>query len=110
MKNKTATLDNANSIFLLISYIFLMYFILLFLITNIANIFYPYSLENGEGLILRYASLLLDFENIYNPIDGNNLLVGCNYPPFYIFVNSILIGIFGITFSPQEEYYVFSLP
>lgn len=109
MKNKTAILNNANSFFILISYIFLVYFILLFLITNIANIFYPYSLENGEGLILRYASLLLDFENIYNPIGGNNLLVGCNYPPFYIFVNSILIDIFGITFAPGRILCFFSI-
>lgn len=100
MKNKTVSLDNFNSFFLLIPYIFLLYFVASFVIVNILNIFYPFSLENGEGLILRYASLLLNCKNIYSPIDGNNLLVGCNYPPFYIFINSVLIDLCGVRFTP----------
>jgi hypothetical protein len=97
-----------KSIWFSIPYILLLYFLASFITANVASIFYPFALENGEGLILRYASLISDGKNIYNPIDGNDLLVGCNYPPFYLIVYSFLIKIFGTSFASGRSLCFFS--
>lgn len=56
----------------------------LFVRNVIADAFYPFSLENGEGLCLAWSLRLARGEALYPPLTSALPFIGCNYPPLYL--------------------------
>lgn len=56
----------------------------LFMRNVAADAFYPYSLENGEGLCLGWSLRLARGESLYPPLTPALPFIGCNYPPLYL--------------------------
>lgn len=58
---------------------------LIWLVTALKFIQYPYSLDFGEGILLVQSSMLIHGQNIYPPIDEYPFIVS-NYHPLYPFI------------------------
>jgi len=73
----------------------------LFFIYRVFNLcFYPFPLENGEGICAHFTQLLNQW-NLYKDLSGFPLIVA-NYPPVFMVLNSILMHIF----SPANPFII----
>lgn len=72
----------------------LLFTTIIFIWKSIILIFFPYSLEHAEGEILQFALLVTKGKNLYPQLSLHNPFIGCNYPPLYIFISSLLFKIF----------------
>jgi len=57
---------------------------MVYLRNGIIYALYPYGLENGEALVLRFCQFLSEGKPVYAPLDSGPPFIGCNYPPLYL--------------------------
>ena len=72
----------------------LLFTTIIFIWKSIILIFFSYSIEHAEGEILQFALLVAKGHNLYPELNSHSPFIGCNYPPLYIFLSSLLFKIF----------------
>jgi hypothetical protein len=64
---------------------------MVYLRNGIIYALYPYGLENGEALVLRFCQFLSEGKPVYAPLDSGPPFIGCNYPPLYLALVALLL-------------------
>jgi hypothetical protein len=94
---KDIRLPNINNILLFLLFSLLFYYLVVYIISAIQNILYPYQIDYGEGYILYFADSLAHGKNIY-PDSSTYPFIPALYSPLYSLILSVFVKYFGLSF------------